>query len=558
MTFETSCGSDIKSSNFMTCLQVQYLFVGGYFNLWYNSRDKLQLNSLVRAFPRWFVKKHHCGARIQKEYHAAIGEWSPYLSTQSTYAGKFRGQIERCLWGCSGESNFLHKVPSTIKSFILENVGVEAPARTVKFYDRVSPDGSEIDFFKLTVKGAESLLVVERWALNRRRSPKLKATQRIVLSEECLRLYEHGLRRGVAEKASILDVTRDGKVLRVGSSSGSSRSSAGSDESTHNDSNSEDARSTMETSENQPAVWGSRERTAIPSSNEDSLEVRSEFSDKHGYDALDWSDNSSMASNSARESWSEGSTPAKSDEIGEDRILENFDDDSRLSFKEDGISESGLFESSSGDHDIRLENMSFQHSSLSSAKSLNTFVDRSSDDHSSSESEQQAPFSMDDSAYDHSSSDQSGDDGEGTQAAIARLENLLEIRRKKQEGASCEVQIYRLSKENDLPQTKVFSFRTRSQTRLYASPPTFHPTSDLLVWPLGDNEILFANFTENAYFIRAGIKHNHKAARFQYSAISLIVGSTSIWRHSRESRCDTLTAKSDLASSFSSLPTDFR
>lgn len=417
----------------------------------------------------------------------------------------------------------------------------------------------------------------------------MKATQRIILSRESLRLYQHGLKRGVAEKASLLDVTSDGKVLRVGSqfysgnagtspraeaplyeplqlpdcapsyvqavscntryfavawrdqileedvklqvdsapatggnrndssdtllncssSSDSSRSSTGSssyDESTDSDSNSEDARSTTETSENQPAASGSRERNATPSSNADSLEVRSEVSDRHGYDALDWSDESSLASNSARESWSEGSTSAKSDEIGEDRMLEIFDDDSSLSFKEDGFSESGLVESNSGDHDIQLENMSSQHSSLSSAKSLDTFVDRSSDDHSSSGSEQQAPSSMDDSAYDYSSSDQSDDDGEETQAAIARLENLLETRQKKQDGASCEVQIYRLTKENNLPQMKIFSFRQRSQTRLYASPPAFHPTSDLLVWPLGDNEILFANFTENAYFIRTGTK----------------------------------------------------
>ncbi|EFQ26905.1 hypothetical protein CGRA01v4_07896 [Colletotrichum graminicola] len=623
MTFETSCGSDIKehallnyaakywhrhlddvpytsdlcdtvaqfvqSSNFMTCLQVQSLFVGGHFNFWYYSNDVLQRRSLVRAFPKWFVKKHHCGARLQKEYHQAIGEWNHFLATQSTYAGKLRGEIKRCLWGCLGQSNFLHKVPSTTKSFILEDVGVEPPARTVMFYDRVSPGGSEIDFFKLTVNETESHLAVERWALSRGRSPKLKVTQQITLPPGCLRLYQHELKKGVAEKAPLLEVTSDGNVLRVGSqlysgnpgtkpaaktlyepllppdgpqsyiqaiscnsryfavarrdrisendvkiqvdpadaadgdrnsstdtllnsssssSSHSSQSSTGSssyDGSTDSDSDSEDATPAVETSkEDKPDVSASGKQTA--NSVADSLEVKSEFSDRCGYNVLDWTETSSFASNSARESWSEGSTSARSDEIGEDRILGDFDTESSLQVKEDGLPASDLGGSSDSGRGVHFENTPSQASSLSSAKTLDMFVDRSSDEHSSSESEDEAPSSIDDSVYDYSSSNQSDDDNEETQAAIAKLEGLLESRRKKQEGTLCEVQVYHLEKEDGRQQTKVFSFRQRSRTRLYASPPAFHPTSDLLVWPLGDNEILFANFTENAYFIRTGTK----------------------------------------------------
>ncbi|KAK2013704.1 hypothetical protein LZ32DRAFT_529762 [Colletotrichum eremochloae] len=614
MTFETLCGSDIKehallnyaakywhrhlddvpytpelcdtvaqfvqSSNFMTCLQVQSLFVGGHFNFWYNSNDELQLRSLVRAFPKWFVKKHQCGARLQKEYHHAIGEWNHFLSTQSNYAGKFRGEIQRCLWGCLGKSNFLHKVPNTIKSFILGD-DVEPPARTVMFYDRVGPGGSEIDFFKLTVNEVESHLTVERWTLNRGRSPKLRATQQITLPRGCLHLYQHELKKGVAEKASLLEVTSDGNVLRVGSqfysgnpgtkplaetlyeplqlpdgpksyiqaiscnsryfavawrdqisendvklqvdpenatgrdrngssdtllnsssSSHSGRSSTGSSsygESTDSDTDPEDATPGVGMSrEDQPDVSGSRERTASSKSSADSLEVKSEFSDRCGYDIVDWSETSSFATNSARESWSEGSTSAKSDEIGEDRLLRNSDADSSLQVKEDGFSEPGL--------DVDFENTPSQVSSLSSAKTLDMFVDGISDENSSRESEDEAPPSADDSAYDYGSFNQSDDGNEETQAAMKRLEDLVESRQKKREGTLCEVQVYRLKKEDGRQQMKVFSFRQRSRTRLYASPPAFHPTSDLLVWPLGDNEILFANFTENAYFIRTGTK----------------------------------------------------
>ncbi|KAK2029177.1 hypothetical protein LX32DRAFT_589059 [Colletotrichum zoysiae] len=624
LTFKTSCGSDIKehallnyaakywhrhlddvpytsdmcdtvaqfvqSSNFMTCLQVQSLFVGGHFYFWYNLGDVLQPKSLVRAFPKWFVKHHHSGARLQKEYHHAIGEWNFFLSTQSTYSGKFRGEIQRCLWGCLGESNFLHKIPSTIKNFILEDAGVEPPAKTVVFYDRVSPGGTEIDFFKLTVNETESHLAVERWALNRGRSPKLKVTQRITPPRECLRLYQQELKKGVAEKAPLLEVTSDGCVLRVGSqfytgnpgtkpapetlyeplqlsdgpkgyiqaiscnsryfavawrdqisendfklqvspanaadgdrnsstgtllnsssSSHSSHSSNGSssyDESTDSDSDSEDATPAAEISkEKQPDDSGSREQTT--NSVADSLEIRSEFSDRRGYDVLDWSETSSSASNSARESWSEGSTSAKSDEIGQDRILRDFDTDTSLQLKEDGFSESGLSEKGNGN----FGNTPSQASSLSSAPTLDIFLDRSSDGRSSSEGGGGSPSSIDDSAYDNGSSNQSDDGNEETQAAMARLEGLLENRRKRREGTLCEVQVYRFKEEDGCQRMRVFSFRQRSQTRLYASPPALHPTSDLLVWPLGDNEVLFANFTENTYFIRTGTKSQSQSCQ---------------------------------------------
>jgi hypothetical protein len=37
---------------------------------------------------------------------------------------------------------------------------------------------------------------------------------------------------------------------------------------------------------------------------------------------------------------------------------------------------------------------------------------------------------------------------------------------------------------------------------LYDSPPAFHPFETLAVWPLGGNNVLFADFEGNTFFIR--------------------------------------------------------
>jgi hypothetical protein len=55
---------------------------------------------------------------------------------------------------------------------------------------------------------------------------------------------------------------------------------------------------------------------------------------------------------------------------------------------------------------------------------------------------------------------------------------------------------------------------TRAQAApvvLYNSPPAFHPSDPLVVWPLGEGSILFADFMLKTYFVRelrASISHS--------------------------------------------------
>ncbi|TGO40704.1 hypothetical protein BHYA_0033g00580 [Botrytis hyacinthi] len=50
--------------------------------------------------------------------------------------------------------------------------------------------------------------------------------------------------------------------------------------------------------------------------------------------------------------------------------------------------------------------------------------------------------------------------------------------------------------------TPIFHFSQRVSGGIFHSPPIFHPTAPLLVWPLGDGKILFANYLTNTYFTR--------------------------------------------------------
>ncbi|KAK0464302.1 uncharacterized protein EV420DRAFT_1637875 [Desarmillaria tabescens] len=49
---------------------------------------------------------------------------------------------------------------------------------------------------------------------------------------------------------------------------------------------------------------------------------------------------------------------------------------------------------------------------------------------------------------------------------------------------------------------KVFHFSQQVRYVLYDSPPVIHPTSSLIVWPLGCGDVLFADFLNNTYFSR--------------------------------------------------------
>jgi hypothetical protein len=121
----------------------------GQFSFFYRSDEIEKGAQLVRAFPFWFTERHHCGSEINREYQRAIGEWGYYLSEISTVHGKYPGQIDRCLWASLGKSNFLHKLPSDFKSFVLDRSETKPCEESTLFHSIVNASGTEVGLFKM-------------------------------------------------------------------------------------------------------------------------------------------------------------------------------------------------------------------------------------------------------------------------------------------------------------------------------------------------------------------------------------------------------------------------
>jgi hypothetical protein len=92
----------------------------------------------------------------------------------------------------------------------------------------------------------------------------------------------------------------------------------------------------------------------------------------------------------------------------------------------------------------------------------------------------------------------------------------------------CQSDICLLVEKLDGGARVIFRYQELKSKRyaLYNSNPRFHPSNDLMVWPLGSGDMLFVNIKENKYFIRAtyvGARHNW---RRKFLPISLRVSWT--------------------------------
>ena len=203
--------------------------------------------------------------------------------------------------------------------------------------------------------------------------------------------------------------------------------------------------------------------------------------------------------NSAETSWSEGSTNVSSDEF-EDEDQWNDWSDERLMIEE-------FVESSDND---RPEDAESEISGLSDPPEidaldvgslglrLRTVRVNDNDDEGEAKSASSILSHYSQSLYSTSGDEEHSDyEHEG-----GILDNLLFGSQKagKHGGARLiSIRIYdTLSKQ----QKPIFHFSQYVDRNLFSSPPVFHPSKPLLVWPLGAGEVLFANYKGNTYFTR--------------------------------------------------------
>lgn len=237
---------------------------------------------------------------------------------------------------------------------------------------------------------------------------------------------------------------------------------------------------------------------------------------------------SRQSSLSARCSSSEGSTETMSDEIEDEAFMNDFDSDSDpVEFDEDDDESSAKGSSRSADLAADLDDNSLgslsprsvgSEGSGSESSGFRMAVSRFAASRraasrmadSASKSSEWEPSTDDESLstqFDTNTDSDSGppddsDDSDDREHAGLQLGELLEPRREHiKNGTRCEVQVFRKPDLGQSPQ-RVFRFIHSSPSSLFASPPVFHHSKPLLVWPLGDGDILFADYENNTYFTR--------------------------------------------------------
>ena len=218
--------------------------------------------------------------------------------------------------------------------------------------------------------------------------------------------------------------------------------------------------------------------------------------------------------NSAETSWSEGSTSVSSDEFGDDDQWNDWSDE-RLMFEEfqEQVDDEEQVSSDcdrSEDGSGVISRTESEISGLSDPSEIDGLdigslglrlrAVRVNDDDDEEEAKSASSIL---SHYSQSLYSTSGDEEQSDYEHEGRiLDNLLFGSQKagKHGGAHrISVRIYDTMSKQQKP---IFHFSQYVDRNLFSSPPAFHPSKPLLVWPLGAGEVLFANYMGNTYFTR--------------------------------------------------------
>ncbi|KAJ5970417.1 uncharacterized protein N7479_000335 [Penicillium vulpinum] len=205
-------------------------------------------------------------------------------------------------------------------------------------------------------------------------------------------------------------------------------------------------------------------------------------------------ESSEYAHNSAYTSWTEGSTDIMSDETEDEEQWNDWDHE-KLALEELDIEDRGSFIGSDGNASLLDAGV---ESVLSDSDDESDGLNDRDDLMPAVSDADNADVESMDSATTYSLSDNE-DDSENEDGV--QFENLM-IGNKtiKAEGTRrTSIRVYDATRKEQIP---VFHFTCFIKSSLFDSPPVFHPSKPLLVWPLGDGEVLFANYQYNTYFTR--------------------------------------------------------
>ena len=135
----------LTSSNVVTMLQIQGLFVEGRFNIYTVDGCSSHHKYTKRVFPKWLASE----SRFAKDYRNFTADWFTLLHS-GTCRGEccrsidYQGELNRCLWKALGNENFLSFNEGRYNDFILASEESSRIDNEAPYFEGVMTDGSEV------------------------------------------------------------------------------------------------------------------------------------------------------------------------------------------------------------------------------------------------------------------------------------------------------------------------------------------------------------------------------------------------------------------------------
>lgn len=148
----------IYSTNLVTTLQVQSLFVEGRFQIYVLHGCSTRHKYTKRVFPKWIASStFNDRTTIAQDYRTFISDWQtllhcPTCANQQCCSAGFSGELDRCLWKALGPTNFLSRNQGRYNDFMLAISDRQRDGKKAPYYEGIAMDGSEMVVLHLSSK----------------------------------------------------------------------------------------------------------------------------------------------------------------------------------------------------------------------------------------------------------------------------------------------------------------------------------------------------------------------------------------------------------------------
>ncbi|KAL2835297.1 hypothetical protein BDW59DRAFT_177241 [Aspergillus cavernicola] len=505
----------LESSNFQTLLQVQHLYVDSQFSVFTMIGRSESSRFLKRALPNWFVRMAAQNPKLHfsQDYRVFLHEWSYLLACGccDCEMARYAGQIDRCLFGALGASNFMSSMRSRYPSFALSTGDKDGIRTAERCYEGYSACGHVVYLIQFVSRCHHSSIVsfvCETWRLDEFGKPRLQRRQRLEVDEEqaSWNLYFKNDINVTVGRAKAIAFDYDARGLRIGSQLHVRDDNGLFQKLDVNDDQKERFPPYFEEflCQGKYVIVASRRRAPVPSEKDFEDTINDPVNDVVKLFDNGWeSDDSNIAGKDERSSESSESDPSSSSTTGtgldwtsgdetwseaSTEIEDAIDDENAIAVFRGYVdssnnSDSDSTEPSSASDDGSEPDSAAGLGATPYARFLCGFLDDDSDG-----DDAYVPFP-----------DSDGDsDGSNTLHLQSRYGRLFRKKTKKGDSA-VSLKVFSIS---GTELKCIFQLSKPLHLMLYDSAPVLHPFQPLIIWPMSPGNVLFADFEHKTWFRR--------------------------------------------------------